>query len=278
MAWTEDSTSREFQMSDEGVTFTRIFSVPWADWNDSAVFASYYNIGSSLLADGEFTVNPYKLYVKWVYNSGMTPTYTKVNVLYSTKESRAAMKKQPDQVGSWEESFDIGTEVMAIPDTYEEYNTTTHLWEQKSWESAYSAVYNLPVPELTLHIPLMNYTLTAYSEKLYIKRIFDNLGKINSNKFMEDYFAFDQGSGIITDIPSGYDDADLWLFESCPIRRVRYDCWEHQFNFRLCPGITHGDTWQTPHGITCNQYQRFNFSTLLNGMRGTETLSLPVQA
>ncbi len=274
---TEDFNSREYQLSEDGVTLTRVFSITHDDWNNDATFAANYRIGANLTNDGEFSTNPYGLFVKYILNNWATPEYAKVTILYATRESRAAMKKQPNQKGSWEESFDMGTEVVPVLDTYMEiYDFTSHLWRASSWDSAYQAVHGgTETPEVTLHAPVMSYTITAYGTTLYIKRIAEALGKINSNRFLWDHFGTSQESGIETDLPVNYDDINCWLFESCPIRRVRFDCWEYQFNFRLCPGAVNNETWQTPYGVTANQYDTLDFNTLLVGMTLTDTLELP---
>ena len=184
------------------------------------------------------------------------------------------MKKQPDQKTSWEESFDIGSQVTS-EDTY--WKESAGSWVMKNWTSLWvdGNDSDKAAPDLLIYKPEMSYTIKAYSSKLYLYRIQSNIGKVNSNKFMEDYFKFDQDSGIESDIPANYDDEECWLFMSCPLRRTRYDCWEYRFTFLLCPRIEYDETWNTPYGINANIYATFNFNTLLNGMRATDTMGAP---
>ncbi len=283
MPYNEQFNSREFQLSDDGVTLTRVFSITWDVWNNDSTFASYYQIGSSLLADGEFSSNSYGLFVKYVVANWATTEYTKVTVLYATKESRAAKRKEPDQKGSWEESFDIGLSVETTSGDWpiNTYNTGTNLWETTTWDDEWGVSGNddkdKKSPDLTFHVPQFSYTITAYASTLYIKRVLSNVGLINSNLFMQDYFVFATGSGIVTDIPTDYNDRFQWLFASCPVRRVRFDCWEYQFNFKYNPRAGYGENWNQPYGLSVNIYNTFNFNDLLVGMTATDTLALPEQ-
>ena len=268
---TEDYNSREYNWNAEGITFIRIFTVLWTELYDGTFD---YQPGYPLTSDGTWTANPYGLYITNISANFLTNTKAKVQLLYSTRESRMAMKKQPNQKTSWEESFDIGLQVNNESTLWK---TSASSWVPVSWANMWAAGANSDkeAPALSVYTPEESCTITAYADTLYIHRIMENIGKINSNKFMQDYLGFDQGSGIVHDIPANYNDINCWMFMACPIQRIRFDCWEYRFNFALCPRFVYGETWNTPHGISTTLYDTYDFSNILSGMRATDSMYNP---
>jgi len=273
MAYTESITSREYNVTADGISFIRKFTCDWVDWN-TGVFP--YRVGYSLASDPEWYNTPtFGLYITHISATYKTPTVADVVLLYSTEKSRSTLKKQPDTKYSWEENFDIG--LLSEPvDSFIDKNG-----DEQSWAELWAANVDnsaLSAPTLLYYQPESSYSLTVYSSTLYIWRMLGCIGLVNSDFFLRNYFLNDQQTGIVSDIPGDADDKECWLFVGCPITRIRYDCWEYRMRFILCHGFNSGWTWNKPYGITVDLYDTISFSgTLLEGMRGIDTPSLPLQ-
>ena len=250
MAYEELASSQKLHVTADGVSFLRVFQVDWADWNDGTF---PYFVGKALddvtgvpLAE-QFTVNPYGLYVTdMITVPAVGNTRAGVEVMYSNDLSRTTPRQEPNQAGSIEETFDVRTEEVEIESYFvrrqglvisNSASSDITVGDQKFWPVLYSEFgFNsssaASTPPLVVTNRTMSFQLTAYSSKLWIKRIMETLNTINDGKFMHPYLTFTQASGIQTEPQlQEFDDTGLWLFASCPITRVRFDSWRYDMTF-----------------------------------------------
>ncbi len=189
--------------------------------------------------------------------------YANLVITYSTKgiESRTQTE---NQIGSWEEELDVSLEEVSVESYMNNGAGTPELkvWA-KVWAAETSKHTEENAPDLTLHIPRVVLTVTAYSDVNYRSRIIDNVGKINSTNLLSVLASKKQlvDPKRIDDVDGSTDDVGKWIFMGARMRRVRNTSYQYAFTF-----VYDGDGWQTFQGVTHDHYKTFDMVGLLDEM------------
>ncbi len=286
MAVTESWMSQEAHETKDGTTLTRVFDTTWSDWLDGTF---NYFVGDEL----EFGIASDEMRITDIRITARDNVNVRATVLYSTEATVSKQNAVPDVKESWQETLDLGVDEIVVDQyahlkdpnkprsallptgfrpesnvTYKDWNT---VWKAY-WTNESETHENLKgdVPELIFQRQRATYTITAYASTLFIRRVLEGLGKINSNPFMSQYFSEQED---VPDDTTGWSDVGYWLFKACPIERVRHNCWRYDFTFEF-----DWDGWNYQHGLyittdnptpQTNLYSAMDFPTLLYGMRAT---------
>jgi hypothetical protein len=213
-------------------------------------------LGSSVL-DTNISQTGVTLRVTDIKQDGIDQTNTRVFVFYSTENS-PVLEAIPDSAASWVEQFDISTIEESVK-TYYDYSTEELVDWPTKWTDNTPSGASSEVPELVIRRPLHTFIVTAYASSLYLVRIMNQLGTINSNAFLSGYFSFFPQSNI--NAFANIADTRKWLFTACPITRVAKDSWRYDFTFEYNP-----NGWNHVEGLDVEIYDESNLNGLFAGM------------
>ncbi len=287
MAITESKESREINETSFGSTMRRVFNALWTDWDNRMDIFVGTLLGDATAdnIDEDFTSDVRGLRCTQIGTRYINETNCRIVAFYSTQNLKN-QERIPDQIGSWKEDFDIGS-VEEPQNVYYDFggggvDKGRYKWgeadgvymEKKGTvlngtDSATSDITD--IPELLKHEGTMRYRVTAYASKLFLNRILTHLNYVNGHKFIGYYMTALQGTEIEHDLSSGWDDIGKWLFLGCPVRRIRHDCWEYNFEF-----LYSTVKWNIQQDIQVNLYQgeegseagAYNFADLFENMQG----------
>lgn len=270
----EDYTSREVDITTSGTVLTAVYDCTWTDWDSDIVnmpiIGDYWPYESRL----DMICSHIKVRAKDNVNCRVFATF-------STEAYEARVARE-NQAASWREAINI--------DWTEQQGTT--YWDQSSgmykdwgskWASDISAVTGSDfsasqAPYLAVFVPKMHLTTTVYGNKSYIKRMYDNIGKINSSDFI-DYFNATQAVAQPNhdDDVAGETDKEKWMFAGCQMERISATNWQYNLHFLHCgTSSEHGNyaseasigyrSWNYQHGRRFNLYATADFTNLMEGM------------
>ena len=294
MATTELVASQAIHETVEGVTMNRVFTTTWTDYavgtsNPRTVPYGLLNlnpfpfrIGDCLTYDN--LAFPVVNGITWnlrITDIRVSPTDNEnivAEVFYSSVYDRVSKRYEPDTNASWEEQFDISS-FESSDDIYYD-GAGLKFWKraqqgvQQDWAAEWKDADQDAdkKPAHSIMAPNWVWEVKAYSSKLWLKRIVDNMLSVNSNLWLRDYFmniANRNGYWLnsapnthITDVAL-LTDTERWLFVGCPIRRVQFNSWEYRFQFMF----NFQWPWNMYHGISQDKYPTLNFTELFENMQ-----------
>ena len=258
----------------DGWTVQRTFVALWADWSfgngvleDEDGFSINSNfffptIGEELPDRSHLTVTDRAV-------SAVNNELCNIVITYSTKGTEGRTQTE-NQVGSWEEELDVSLEEVSV-ESYTKKGAGAGVPVLQVWKKVWAAESEKHTeenaPDLTLHIPRVVLTVTAYSDVNYRKRIIDNVGKANSTHLLSVLASKKQlvDPKRIDDVDGNTDDIGKWLFMGARMRRVRNTSYQYAFTF-----VYDGDGWNTFQGVTHDHYASFDMVGLLDDMDNTD--------
>ena len=261
MAVTEHFTSQETHETAVGTTFRRVFNMLHEEWSDGTF---------DIYVGDVWTIPREELRVTDITTTVLDNTNLRVTVLYSSLSKASEQEQIPDVISSWEEFTDATTEQDSILAWRDNVVEDDFVWE-KIWADNLETgglPEGTPAPDLIKHVPKLSFRAVAYGSRYYLVKILDAIGKINQTKFMGPYLNQRSNELPAADTSFFPNDALRWLLVSCPIERVRSDCWRYEFTFLYNP-----DTWEKQHGISnIRLYVGIDFAQLFDDMGLTATI------
>ena len=272
MAITTKWTSGNFHLTAQGATYTKIFNCTWAEFQSGAGLPK---IGGKLtgiiggfggwedMRCTDIQAQPF---------AGGSDTKIEVYCTYSTTAKVVRAAKQ-DTPSAWEIEFDFASNQEPI--RYWQKSTGTWVYWVDVWKENLVAELALDVvdrkgydaPGLMKYTPQFSLRLRAFSSTLYLREVANSVGLINSGQLVSPLINLTD-SEIDVDRSFG-NDTYSWLLESCPVRRIRPNSWEYNFNF-LMAGLTAENTYSTwfDHYNCPNVdiYLTYDFMSLLRQM------------
>ena len=245
MAIKELTTSRTSDWTIEGWSMELQYDCSWEEWNNGVDTTGKRipRVGD-WIGDHLTGTDPNKtMRCTHLHQSVLPGTdHCLVTSLFSSEHAQTAIKKQANQAESMSEELSVMM-VEEPVDSYIDTSDTLRIWAD-DWANASDSNTGTP-PVLTRLTPRDVFHVTAYSDKLYISRILDYVGSINSETaFLTEYFNATD-SELIDDITTGYQDRYCWLLLGVVINRVRTRCWEYTFQFTY-----NVDGWNSQHGVS----------------------------
>jgi len=261
MAVLEQWESRRIRETIYGKSIEQVFVCTWTDF-DVGTF-NYY-VGDEWSSDWP------EMRITDITMVPIDNVNVKMYVLYSTEGYQAAEPQRPNQIASWESSFDVTTEIDNVKRWWD-YTTKTQK-EWSDWTTAWVAGGGTEAnaPPIPMHKPHMTYRVTAFSDKFYAWRIYNAIGSVNSNKFLRSHVQ--EQDNITKNDMVEFDDTGEWLLTACPIVKVRYNCWRYDFEFTHC-GFDYASVakrWNYVQGVAINLYRDTDFLSLFDNMRASE--------
>jgi|GEM_PF-6568241 len=277
----EVNESFGIEITADGETRTRVFIMSYDDWINQGGDSVRSGDGDTLFIDlpliGDEYEDQYGDYRPDLKVTHISRTNTdglnmcQVTITYSTTAPEEQID-QPDDTASWSEVLNVSVNHQSV-DKY--VNTSGKLIDwRKTWAAISASSFTPAVapteegaPELTLPVPSATYSITCTSTSRYIKRMLDNLGKVNSVDLLTAVNAQRQSVRDVDTDVNAYDDTDKWLFVGGTMNSSGGKNYTYTFNFEYDP-----DTWDVHYEQTLGKYESANFYTeLLSDMDGLDT-------
>ncbi len=258
MVVTEFYTSREQHITQDGETLTAIWKTTWADWD-----TNFDGAPAGLPIIGDYWPLRFDLRCTDIKTKTIDNINVEVTALFSTHGFENRMQRT-DQIDSWEGNVDVQTE-ETYADTYHDVISDV----QKSWVTAWSDAggSDSTRPFHVFHDPKATFNITTYGSISYIKRLYDNIGKVNSGLLLKEYSAGKAAANAeYTDDTQTSNDEGQWMLQGCRTQHIRSGTWRFDWTF-----LHNKIGWQNSIGpgaanIATNEYELYSILDLFEGM------------
>jgi len=277
MAITTKWTSGNFHLTAQGATYTKIFNCTWAEFQSGAGLPKIGGKLTGIIGGFNGWEDMRCTDIQAQPFAGGTDTKIEVYCTFSTI-AKVVRQAKADTSLSWEIEFDFSSSQEPIR-YWEDGDGVTHIW-QKEWMKyiaenlqEFGYLHQLDPddpPELQKYSPAFVFRLKAFSKKLFFKDVISSVGTINAMQLLDPLLALTDSETVLYGQPMG-DDTEMWLLDSCPMRRIRPNCWEYNFNFIHAGIKKYTDsifkTWNVVNEIeTKDLYNTYDFMDLLREM------------